>query len=175
MANSPIPLSILHLTIHHRHPRTYRRRHNRRRNDPRRVHAPILTPIGNHIYRYQLQGRNIQNQKRTHLIAGNPFSLSNYTLAIIQVCRIPPLFLQLRQFLHGLHPALCQVSDTNLLIILILQKLHFKFFYPTLMFSAFLLKIDSDKQNISFILFKNRHISFTFNLIDCSFCGFIPF
>ena len=47
--------SILSLTIHHCHSRTYLRCRDRRCNDPCRVHAAILLPVGDHINRYQLQ------------------------------------------------------------------------------------------------------------------------
>lgn len=36
--------------IHHRHPCAHSRCHNRRRNDPRRVHAAVLLPVSNHIH-----------------------------------------------------------------------------------------------------------------------------
>lgn len=98
------PPSILPLTIHHRRQRTDKRRYNRRRNNPRRIYAPILLPVRNHIHRYQLQRRNIQYQKRTHLIAGNSSCLSNCCFTFTQILRIPSLRLQFRQLLHGLQP-----------------------------------------------------------------------
>lgn len=67
------PLSILSLTIHHRHQRTNKSSHNCRRNNPCRVHTSILTSVRNHIHWYQLQGRNIQNQKCAHLITRSRF------------------------------------------------------------------------------------------------------
>lgn len=42
---SPSPLPIHHLTIHHRHNRTHRRRRNPRPHDRRRVHASVLAPV----------------------------------------------------------------------------------------------------------------------------------
>ena len=69
--SSHSPLSILHLTIYHRRQCADKRCQNRRPNDPCWIHAAILLSIGNHIHRYQLQGRNIQYQKRAHLTAGN--------------------------------------------------------------------------------------------------------
>ena len=120
-SDSPSP--VLPLTINHRYRRTDKRRHNRRRNNPRRVHTSILASVSNHIHRYQLQGRNIQNQKRTHLIAGNSlplpflpasrFHTAVYRNPIRRIPSRPPLLLQLRQFLHGLQSALCQVNDTK--------------------------------------------------------------
>ena len=117
---------VLPLTIHHRRQRTHKRGHNRRRNNPRRVHTAILATISDHIDRYQLQGRNIQNQKRAHLIAGNPAALSichhkRLTAALTclvplfpfvcenafpcrRITRCPSLLLQLRQLLHCFHP-----------------------------------------------------------------------
>ena len=62
------PLPVLYFTIHHCHTRAHGRRHNSRRNNPCRVHTSILTSVRNHIHWYQLQGRNIQNQKCAHLI-----------------------------------------------------------------------------------------------------------
>ena len=67
------PLPVLYFTIHHCHTRAHRRRHNRRRNNPCRVHTSILTSVRNHIHWYQLQGRNIQNQKCAHLITRSRF------------------------------------------------------------------------------------------------------
>lgn len=121
------PLPVLYFTIHHCHTRAHGRRHNSRRNNPCRVHTSILTSVRNHIHWYQLQGRNIQNQKCAHLITRNSLPLSPFlfhgrksTLRFsgvfavsLQIRRIPPLLLQL---LHRLQPALCQVNDTNILI-----------------------------------------------------------
>ena len=129
--------SILYFTIHHRRQRTHKRGHDRWGDNPGRIHTAILASVRDHIDRYQLQGRNIQNQKRTHLIAGNPAALSicrhrQFTAALtclvplfLSVCknafpcrhipRRPPLFLQLRQFLHRLQSPLCQVNDTKFL------------------------------------------------------------
>ena len=67
------PLPVLYFTIHHCHTRAHGRRHNSRRNNPCRVHTSILTSVRNHIHWYQLQGRNIQNQKCAHLITRSRF------------------------------------------------------------------------------------------------------
>ncbi len=135
LSYSPPP--ILHLTIHHRRQRTDKRRHNRRRNNSRRVHTPVLLPVRNHIDRYQLQRRNIQNQKRTHLIAGNPaifpFAAMGSSPPLLPV--LFPFFFPSAKMPYpagtypgvprsasncanasiALSPALCQVSDTNFL------------------------------------------------------------
>ena len=116
-SSSPPP-HILPLAIHHRHQRADQCRHNRRRNDLSRVHTPVLAPVSNHIHRYQLQRRNIQNQKCTHLITSNALPLSSHFFPIIQISHRPPLRLQLRQFLHRLQPPLCQVNDTKFFVIL---------------------------------------------------------
>ena len=42
-------------TIHNRHSGTHRRRQDPRPYNRRRVHAPILAPVGDHIYRDQLK------------------------------------------------------------------------------------------------------------------------
>ena len=68
--------SILYFTIHHRRQRTHKRGHDRWGDNPGRIHTAILASVRNHIDRYQLQRRNIQNQKRAHFIAGNPTALS---------------------------------------------------------------------------------------------------
>ena len=128
-------LSIFYFTIHNRRQRTHKRGHDRRSDNPGRIHTPILLPVSNHIHRNQLQRRYIQNQKRTHLVACNSATFStciNGQLTAILTClvplflsilkntfpcrnipRRPPLRLQLRQLLHRLQSALCQVSDTN--------------------------------------------------------------
>lgn len=67
--------SIFYFTVHHRHRRTHKRCRNRRGNNPRRVHTAVLLPVSDHIDRYQLQGRNIQYQKRAHFIAGDTLPL----------------------------------------------------------------------------------------------------
>ena len=138
---SPPPLPILPFTIHHRHRRTHKRRHNRRGNNPRRVHTAVLLPVSDHIHWYQLQGRNIQYQKRAHLIAGDTLPLlfppagGSQTIhrassvktasrframfdisAFLHISRRASLRLQLCQFLHRFQPPLCQVNDTNFLI-----------------------------------------------------------
>ena len=127
--------SILYFTIHHRRQRTHKRGHDRWGDNPGRIHTAILASVRDHIDRYQLQGRNIQNQKRAHLIAGNPAALSicrhrqlNGALTCLvplfpsirknafpcrSIPRRPPLRFQLRKLFHCLKPALCQVSDTN--------------------------------------------------------------
>ena len=118
--------SIFYFTVYHRRQCTDKRCYDCRRNNPRRVHAPVLLPVSDHIHWYQLQRRNIQNQKRTHLIAGDALPLpflaaSRFHDAICstpirrRIPSRPPLRLQLRQFLHRLKPPLCQVSDTNFL------------------------------------------------------------
>ena len=141
--------SILYFTIHHRRQRTHKRGHDRWGDNPGRIHTAILASVRDHIDRYQLQGRNIQNQKRAHLIAGNPAALSicrhrQLTAALtclvplfLSVCknafpcrhipRRPPLFLQLRQFLHRLQSPLCLVNDTKFKnnIIIVHQYLFF--------------------------------------------------
>lgn len=70
------PLSVLPFTVHHRRQRTHKRGHDCWGDNPGRIHTAILASVRDHIDRYQLQGRNIQNQKRAHLIAGNPAALS---------------------------------------------------------------------------------------------------
>ena len=118
--------SILYFTIHHRRQRTHKRGHDRWGDNPGRIHTAILASVRDHIDRYQLQGRNIQNQKRAHLIAGNPAALSichhkRLTAALTclvplfpfvcenafpcrRITRCPSLLLQLRQLLHCFHP-----------------------------------------------------------------------
>ena len=50
--------------------------------------TPVLLLVSDHIHRYQLQGRNIQNQKRTHLITCNalpppPRPSENYSYGFV--------------------------------------------------------------------------------------------
>ena len=97
-------LSIFYFTIHNRRQRTHKRGHDRWGDNPGRIHTAILASVRNHIDRYQLQRRNIQNQKRAHLIACNPAGLSFRPSPVTQVSRIPPLLLQLPKFLHRFQP-----------------------------------------------------------------------
>jgi len=72
LTSSSIAFSPHHFTINHRHNRTEKRCHYRRRNYCCRVCTPILASIYNNIHWYQLQRRNIHHKKRTHLIARSP-------------------------------------------------------------------------------------------------------
>ena len=66
-------------------------------HDGCRVHAAVLAAVGDHIYRDQLQGRNVYNKERTHLVAGYaPLSYRSRQPSG------PAVFLQAGQFLHGL-------------------------------------------------------------------------
>lgn len=89
------PLSIHHLTIDHRHHRAHCCSRNPCPHNSGRIHAPILAPVCDHIHRDQLKRRNINNQKRTHLITGDS--------AFPHRSGQPPassVFFQLPQFLH---------------------------------------------------------------------------
>ena len=84
------PLPFHYLTIHHRRHRTHRRSHDCRPYDRRRVHAPILRPISDHIHRDQLQRRYIQYQKRTHFITGNALPCAFYKCWCMRILRFLP-------------------------------------------------------------------------------------
>ena len=105
-------------TVNHRHHRTKKRRHDRGRDNCRRIRTPILAAISDNIHWNQLQRRDIHHKKRTHLIARSP------CLAILQTAQrtrrrcnhkfiVPARPLQFLQVAHRPQPPLCQVSDTN--------------------------------------------------------------
>ena len=65
---------VLDFTVHDGHQSAHQSGRYGGRNDGRGIGAAVLAAVSNHVYRYELQGRDIQDQEDTHLIAGTPAS-----------------------------------------------------------------------------------------------------
>ena len=57
---------------HYPRRRTRDRREQRRSRDRCRIDAAVLAAVGDHVDGDQLQGRDVDDQKCTHLVAGGP-------------------------------------------------------------------------------------------------------